>query len=358
MRGRADDEGRSARCATRLTRLFGAGERRIVLAGAGGAAVAVQRPGPACAMTVRRELDSYCLEQTRKRGALFQRVGNLLSLEQTEPGVCLQFAEGLRLRARYAIGADGVQSRVRALLGGADWFRMGFAVEANVECRPGDAPVPLTFDFAPVERGYGWLFPRDGHVNVGLYTEALPGRVRGDGEPDAGRLNRAALERYAAASMPGGCEGDGKEAGAWAGRMGPVVGQYLGLGAAGYRPSAETRVLLAGDAAGFVDPLTGEGIYGAIRSGQAAAEALVKALAAPAGTAPAGNFEKAARALQADLRVAEYAAARFFADPARGFALMRRPVVARLVLECYSRGLPLGWLLRVVRLVGRLSRGL
>ncbi len=330
-------------------------ERSIVLEEAAGGAVAVGRRSPVCAMTVRAELDSYCLEQTRARGAVFARVGALAALEQQADRVVLRMADGGRLEARFLLGADGVHSRVRALLpsadGGAGWFRTGFALEANVPYRTAGERYPLTFDFAPVARGYGWLFPRDNHVNVGLYVEG--------GE----HIDRAALERYIALRCGAGRSSS------------RPVGQFLGLGAAGYRPSTETpetRVLLAGDAAGFVDPLTGEGIYGAIRSGQAAAAAMHAALGGAAegarglwnksrgreplrpGLPVAEGFALAAAALQADLRVAEHAATRFFREPARGFRLMRMPLVPRAVLHAYSEGLSLGALLRVVRVAGRL----
>ena len=59
-----------------------------------------------------------------------------------------------------------------------------------------------------------------------------------------------------------------------------VTGQYLGIGAgesqAEYvHADLRDRVFLVGDAGGFVDPLTGEGIYGALLSGQAAAKAIL-----------------------------------------------------------------------------------
>ena len=323
-------------------------ERSIALEEAAAQTVTVGRRVPVCAMTVREELDSYCLEQTRARGAQFQQVPGIAALEQQADRVTLRLADGRSLEARFVVGADGVHSRVRALATDARWFRTGFALEANVPYRTADEQFPLTFDFAPVARGYGWLFPRDTHVNVGLYVEGTGGDV----------LDRLALEQYIA-----------RRCGAGRTSSRPV-GQFLGLGAATYRPAADTRVLLAGDAAGFVDPLTGEGIYGAIRSGQAAAAAVHSALGGAAGpprrrerSLPPGlplaqGFTLATAALQADLRVAEQAAARFFREPARGFRLMRMPLVPRAVLHAYSEGLSLGALLGVVRVAGRLRAGL
>ncbi len=298
------------------------------------------RRAPVCAMTVREELDSFCLDRTRERGAVFRRVGALLVLEQEQDGVVLRFGGSEPMAARFVVGADGVHSRVRALATDASWFRAGFAIEANVGYRAGER-FGLTFDFAPVRRGYGWLFPRDTHVNVGLYIENAAGE----------KIDRAALDRYIEARCGAAREHS------------RAVGQFLGLGAAGYRPEPGCKVLLAGDAAGFVDPLTGEGIYGAIRSGQAAAAAIHAALGgsfrgknlrrgeillAPGDPAPEG-FVAAAESLLRDLRVAEHAAARFFAAPARGWALLGLPLLPRLALKAYSVGLPLGRVLRAAR---------
>ncbi len=330
-------------------------ESRIVLEQDRSHAITVGGREPVCAMTVREELDAFCLRRTIERGATFRRIPALAGLVQGTEWVELRLADGQALWARFVLGADGVGSRVRALLGDASWFRTGFALEANVAYVQRDERFPLLFDFAPVPGGYGWLFPRDNHVNVGLYAES------------AGPLNREALERYIAARC-----GPGRE-------VSRTVGQFLGLGAAGYLPKPGTRVLLAGDAAGFVDPLTGEGIYGAIRSGQAAASAMDAALGRGSAAADGGlessgrlqvrlrkkqidfavpihiGFAAATESLRSDLRFAERAARRFYQDPARGFRLMRLPLVPWAVLRSYSRGLPLMRLQYGLQMAGRLA---
>ena len=289
-------------------------------------------------MTVRAELDAYCLEQTRGRGAVFRRVGPIAALDELGDRVRLIVSgESEPLEARFVIGADGVHSRVRALAGGATWFRRGFAVEANVPYADTGRSFPFTFDFAPQFAGYGWLFPRNDHVNVGLYT-ADAGLSRALAEA----IDRGALERYIGARCGTNTHGG-------------VTGQFLGLGAAGYRP-AGTRVLLAGDAAGFVDPLTGEGIHGAIVSGQAAAAAIVGSLdrADSGGAAVAELYRKGLARQQADLAMSEKAAAFFYGKPEEGLRLMRLPLAGRAVLHAFSEGTSLQALARGVKLAGRL----
>jgi geranylgeranyl reductase family protein len=303
----------------------------------------VGRRSPVCAMTVREELDHFCLEKTMERGAQFRRIAPVCAIENGYGQVTLRCSDGQGFAARFLIGADGVHSSIRALCfphaaaGEGGWFRKGFALEANVSYRQPTENFPLLFDFAPDAgglRGYGWLFPRDNHVNVGLYTEEV-----GHGAP---ALNRARLDAYIAERC-----GAGRE-------VSSPVGQFLGLGAAAYRPPRATRVLLAGDAAGFVDPLTGEGIYGAIRSGQASASALDAALRSPSPDVLAGRFLAASARLRDDLQVAEHAASRFYAQPRKGFDLLRLPLVPRAVLHAYAEGVSLSRLLRGVRLARRL----
>jgi geranylgeranyl reductase family protein len=292
------------------------------------------RRKPVCVMTVRAELDAYCLEKTCRRGVVFRQIGPISGLRQEPDRVVLEL-EGEQLAGRVLLGADGVHSRVRGLAGasasspaaGAGWFRTGFAVEANVPYSATGRAFPLVFDFAPVAGGYGWLFPRNDHVNVGLYTA-------GSGPaPD-----RAALSAYIAARC-GTTEHT------------RAVGQFLGFGGAGYAPAAG-RVLLAGDAAGCVDPLTGEGIYGAIASGQAAAAAILSTL--QQGADPSPHYRAGLARLRADLSVAERAARRFYAQPERGFRLMQMPLVRRAVLHSYSEGLSLRWLDRGIGVARRL----
>jgi flavin-dependent dehydrogenase len=105
------------------------------------------------------------------------------------------------------------------------------------------------------------------------------------------------------------------------------------------------RILLAGDAAGLVDPLTGEGIHSAVVSGQAAAAAILS------GSADiAAEYARRLQPLQQTLAFSHRAAHAFYREPERGFRVMRTPLLRGLVLKTYADGLP------QTRLLARLAK--
>ena len=291
----------------------------------GEAAALVSRTA-VCAMTVRRELDAFCLQQTLAAGARWARIGPILSIEESDRDVIVQ-TDGPSYRGRFLIGADGVHSRVRQLVQGEApaWFRRGFALEAEVHPADGDAS-GLVFDLAPVRQGYGWIFPKGDHLNVGLYTESTREKL------DRPRLSRYIGERFRAAQAEA------------------VTGQFLGFGAE-EAPATEGRVLLTGDAGGFADPLTGEGIYGAIASGQAAAAAIRAALE---GRQSAGRaFADLTAPLRRDLRLSASGARWFYGNPELGFRALTAPVFRGAVINAYANGTRIAALANAVRRFAR-----
>lgn len=277
---------------------------------------------PVCAMTVRQELDHYCLRQALAAGAHFARIGPIENIEESAASVTLRTSDAT-YSAAFLIGADGVHSRVRQLLYGdhPSWLRRGFALEANVipAAVPDSGPI---FDFAPIRQGYGWIFPKRDHLNVGLYTESASEKI------DRARLSAWIHQRYAGATVE------------------HITGQYLGFGAEN-APAASRRIFLAGDAGGFADPLTGEGIHGAIASGQAAAAAILSELQ---GRAPAAQaFAKATAPLRRDLRLSATGARWFYANLDTGFRALTAPLLRGAVVNAYANGTKIAALANAVR---------
>jgi len=290
-----------------------------------------------CAMAVRENFDDFCLQRTlasaRNGGSVdLRKIETILALRElpTHIELDIQTATGIEtLTAPILIGADGSNGQTRRLLyqdshGEAPALADGFALEATVPYADlpstlpgGDSPQDLVFDFSPLPGGYGWLFPKRDHINIGIGAFA-PTNPTSSNQINA--VTRALLLDYAKQKL--GIT-----------TLDHITGQHLGMGGHTYIPRG--RVLLVGDAAGLVDPLTGEGIHSAIVSGQAAATAI---LSNPADAAAAYARELAP--LQQTLAFSHRAARAFYADPSRGFKAMRIPLLRSLILKTYADGIP------------------
>jgi geranylgeranyl reductase family protein len=291
------------------------GQVRLEGDGSPSSAVLLKNRQPICVMTVRAELDEYCLRKTMAAGACLKKIEGVQQILRDCDQVHLLTPDG-RFRGRFLVGADGASGQVRRLCAAGSWFSQGFALEVQTALPRKETD--LTFDFASVSNGYAWIFPKADHLNVGLYSLS-----------SAASLTRSRLLSYVKNRL-------GTDV------LHSVTGQYLGIGAgespAEYvQPDLHDRVFLVGDAGGFADPLTGEGIYGALTSGQAAAKAILAELQGE--RAAAGAFAGHLTDYRQTLRFSSRAAAAFYANPARGFRAMRLPFVRRSLVKTYTHGL-------------------
>jgi menaquinone-9 beta-reductase len=159
---------------------------------------------------------------------------------------------------RVVIGADGANSQLRRLTVGAPAPRhTGVAIRGYAPAPEGPAEMLLVWE-RTAGLAYAWSFPIEGeHTNVGygVFAGAAP-------------VPRSQLERRMVALLPHGAGATN------------VRGHRLPLSTGGMH-LGDDRVLLAGDAASLVNPITGEGIFYALLSGRLAAQAAVRAPAAP-----------------------------------------------------------------------------
>lgn len=296
-----------------------------------------------CAMAVREVFDNFCLQQTLASGCnggrvMLLKIDALVNLRELPTHVELDIAtpEGQRtLEASAILGADGSNGQTRTLYAKmhannrtvSEWFTRGFALEATIpyaalssKLPQGNAPHDLIFDFAPLSGGYGWLFPKGDHINIGIGVFAPDST-----QVELKQINRRFLTDYTRDKL--GLDLDTIDP-----AITQVTGQHLGMG--GHRYIPQGRFLLLGDAAGLVDPLTGEGIHSAITSGQAAAAAI---LSCEEDIAEAYAHRLAP--LQQTLAFSHSVAEAFYAQPERGFRLLRSPMVRNLVLKTYANGM-------------------
>jgi geranylgeranyl reductase family protein len=230
-----------------------------------------RRSGGEFYIAQRSRFDELIRRHAITAGATFRRarVSGPIVEDGCVRGVIARDAGGEEaISARLVIGADGATSVIARALGtGRLGSReRGVAVRAylnNID------PLPQTVEFyfdRELLPGYAWIFPVDNNrANVGVIMRAdrysergLPLRERLDrflARPEIRERIRGdvALDKMATWQLPYAVEG-GKR--------------------------AFDGALLVGDAGGFVDPLTGEGIHNAVLTGVVAAQVGSQALQA------------------------------------------------------------------------------
>jgi menaquinone-9 beta-reductase len=248
----------------------------------------------------RLMFDRWVLDTARGAGAAVIEGARVTGFDVTADGVTVHAQQGgerLRLRARLLIGADGSSSVVARLLRGAAPAGENriIAVRAYYEGVEGPEDRADLYFSAASFPGYYWLFPTgagEANVGVGMVLETLP--------PTADHLRELLLDLFAR-----------DPALTRRLRRATLRGKVVGWPLTTYDarlPLVSDRVLLVGDAAGFINPLNGEGIQYALISGRWAAETALDCRAEDDYTAGrlAAYAERAERELRFDMAFAAF----------------------------------------------------
>jgi menaquinone-9 beta-reductase len=248
---------------------------RMRLRTPGGAEVAT--PSARAAYVIPREVfDARLLAAARARGADFARA-RVRAVEVTGSGRDRVVVVNGVWRARVVVGADGANSAVRRCLGigpnppGALAIAVRAYADAPPEAGPPEQLIHMTDAGWPA---YAWSFPiSDGRANIG-YGMLRSRLAEMTGGTDAGRgAGRALLHGTLAAMLPD-----------QPAHAGTTRAHHLPMST--WRPrQPDGPVLLAGDAASLINPLTGEGIYYALLSGSLAGTAALAGAPERAGAA-------------------------------------------------------------------------
>ncbi len=212
---------------------------------------------PLILMTQRLRLDHYLAEQAAAAGAAFRDGVRVTDVGADERSAWATI-DGERVEAETLVGADGCNGVVRKALDLGGRYVHGVALEGNVRYGPVDErrfDRRAAIELGTIAGGYGWIFPKGDHVNVGV----------GGWEHEGPRL-RAHLGELCRAHGIAEAE------------IESLRGHRLPLRAPD-SIAARGRTLLVGDAAGLVDPLSGDGMYEAFVSARLAAEAIGALLA-------------------------------------------------------------------------------
>jgi geranylgeranyl reductase family protein len=263
------------------------------------------------AMVERSQLDAFMTERAVEAGARLLPCAVLLSIAQPSADRVMVTTTRGSFSARLLIGADGAASTVRSKLFPAWRPTHAFGIEANYTLsHGGPLPAPLQrqvlFDFGGMRSGYGWIFPKRDHFNVGIYRLAKS-RV----EPSL----RQALAAFAASSPTlAGCTAT------------QPVGHPIAL-STDRQPLAQGRSILIGDAAGMAEAFFGEGIAFAFTSAAVAADWALGWLAHERGEA-AHSYGTAIAPLAAELRWSHAVARARYRVPPRWMArALHKPAI-------------------------------
>lgn len=221
-------------------------ETRLAAPGAGWARLSLNRP---LLVYSRLDLNRLLLERAERAGASLEQT-RVLEVTPSDAGWQVQTKHGL-LEADFLIVAAGARNTLRNV--GTQWG------PSDIMCALGyylpDQQDHIDIQFVPLLEGYIWVFPRCGHLSAGICGKGLPA-------PALRQRLEAYLERRGLDWRHGQFYSHvlpSLEPGTW------VRNRVAGPG-----------WMAVGDAGGLVDPVTGEGLYYAIRSAELASQALLE----------------------------------------------------------------------------------
>lgn len=205
---------------------------------------------------MREEFDYGLIKMAEKAGATVVQGQKIKGVTHNN-GQVEVFTEQGTYRARFLAGADGAGSIVARTMGGNGIRDYIAAINADVIVPDNELEkwkTRIHIDVGCVSEGYGWVFPKKQMLSIGIgCIKSKAKNIKQDFEKFIASLG---FEQYTISRLSGG--------------MLPICKKNAIV--------CKDRMLLLGDAAGFVDPLTGEGIYNALKSARLAAPVIEKCI--------------------------------------------------------------------------------
>jgi geranylgeranyl reductase family protein len=305
----------------------------------GSSATVIESDEPAALMIRRVEYDGLLVALAQEAGAEVVSGVDVVQASQDAAGVALTARDGRTFTAPLVIAADGVHSVIARRLGmNPGWDASCVALDMMEETPRGelrdldpstlwvfygyDAHADGEMRNRNVPEGYAYIFPKRGHVNIGI------GYVLSHYRRRIGEAPYALQREFVARLRDRGIVAGESVRRNFTPFLIPVGGPL--------RHPARGRVLLAGDAGGFVNGFTAEGIYYAMVSGELAARAVLGS--ARDLTAAAARYRRACDyEIGGELRDSVLIQRFLFADRRRIARMIagagREPALTRLVLD-------------------------
>ncbi|WP_205752241.1 geranylgeranyl reductase family protein [Cryptosporangium phraense] len=210
---------------------------------------------PIIDLVYRDELDARLTASALDAGAKLEEGVTVNGIERTPDGATMRLRTSAgEVAAKAVVGADGTSGRSGSYVGVTlDQVDLGLETEfAWPDPTAGDWKGRILIDWGPLPGSYGWVFPKGDALTVGVIA------ARGDGAATREYL-AAFIDRLGLTGTP-----ELRSSG------------HLTRCRAEDSPLFRDRVLVAGDAAGLLEPWTREGISYALRSGALAGASAVR----------------------------------------------------------------------------------
>ncbi len=226
--------------------------------------VEITKADPVLAMIIRSTFDHALVKLCIEKGVDFQDKTLVTDINIQHDHVQLSLNNDMTISTSIVIGADGVHSTIARNMGSSFVARdKGMCILEEFLLKKDMIDSLYTQNhvchihpkFQGIQ-GYGWVFPKQHHVNVGIVTYDSMGHLKEQ------QMNLRSMFNHYLSFL--------KEQ-----HLLPEHIQSIKMkgGILPVHPLTKTyfhRVLLCGDAAGFINPISGEGIHYAIVSGQLA----------------------------------------------------------------------------------------
>ena len=239
------------------------------------------RAGDLLVLVNRAEFDLALAKAAVDAGVVLRTGSAVTALEQDEAGrTVLTLADGEQVLANAVVGADGSASRIGRYVG-VRCAQVDLGLEAEIQVPPKVADEwanRVLVDWGPLPGSYGWVFPKGDVLTVGVIN------ARGEGEATR-KYYRDFIERLGLAEYPTVSDS----------------GHLTRCRESG-SPLRRGRVLVAGDAAGLLEPWTREGISFALRSGTLAGKSAAELAGHPEAAGDAGYTEAVEELLGDEMR--------------------------------------------------------
>lgn len=262
-------------------------------------------------MVERTDFDHFFMAKAVSSGAIFLdgvKVENVVR----ENGMFVVETNERAFQCEYLVGADGANSIVNRTFNIVEKDLYGFAVETNCPISKEKGNFDMSFDFGAIPNGYLWIFPKDQYLCVGAYTTNKKMK----------HINKYLLEYIEKLGLSPESERF----------MGHII-PFYGIN---YK-QPDYPCILVGDAAGFTDYWTGEGIYYAVKSGTIAAEVILSSISA--ASFQSGLLQKRYdREIIQGLKLGYYIGKIFYNHLPRTFSVLMSFFPSGILYEAFSRG--------------------